>query len=65
MKFLSLVVAIGTLSTYAASGFYGWGASDVHHEKLPASARIPPGGHVSPGSPSSYHFWHTGFHGGK
>lgn len=65
MKTLSLVLAVGTLSLYGTSGLYGWGSSNVHHELLPASARIPPGGHLSPGSPGAYHFWHTGFHGGK
>lgn len=65
MKTLSILIAVSTLATYSVSGVYGWGQSNVHHEHLPASARIPPGGHFSLGSPAAYHFWHSGFHGGK
>jgi hypothetical protein len=35
------------------------GGPDRRHPPVPASVRSSPGGY------RSYHFWHTGFHGGK
>ena len=32
---------------------------EPEHDEIPASVRTSPGGY------RSYHFWHTGYHGGK
>jgi hypothetical protein len=52
--FAGLVVA-----GYSALAFSQRELSAPEREEIPASVRASPGGY------RSYHFWHTGFHGGK
>ena len=59
--------ALGVIPTAAfqycealtSASAFGWGFSDGPREKLSADARTSPGGY------RSYHFWHSGFRGGK
>ena len=37
----------------------GWQPAQPKRDELPASVRGSPGGY------RSYHFWHSGYHGGK
>ncbi|HEY1815914.1 MAG TPA: hypothetical protein VGG74_26370 [Kofleriaceae bacterium] len=52
--FAGLVVA-----GYSALAFSQRELAAPEREEIPASVRASPGGY------RSYHFWHTGFHGGK
>jgi hypothetical protein len=65
MKALAVIVAVAVLGFYGAAGLFGWELSAAERSTLPPSARNSPGGHGSAGGISSYHFWHSGFHGGK
>jgi hypothetical protein len=44
---------------YGMSAFQGWDFGSARREVLPADVRNSPGGY------RSFHFWHSGFHGGK
>jgi len=44
---------------YGALMFTGWGLSSSRRQQLPPGVRSSPGGY------RSFHFWHTGFRGGK
>jgi hypothetical protein len=44
---------------YALLGFAGWRSSRSERETIDASVRSSPGGY------RSFHFWHSGFQGGK
>jgi hypothetical protein len=50
---------IGAVGLYAAAGFLGWDFASAQKRPLPSSVRQSPGGY------RSFHFWHTGIHGGK
>lgn len=50
---------IGALGFYATAGLMGWDFGASERRPLPTGVRQAPGGN------RSYHFWHTGFHGGK
>lgn len=50
---------LGVMALYGSASAFGWGISDGPREKLSADARTSPGGY------RSYHFWHSGFRGGK
>jgi len=52
--FAGLVVA-----GYSALAYSQRELTTPDREEIPASVRASPGGY------RSYHFWHTGFHGGK
>ncbi len=56
-------VAVGfgllVLGGYAAVAMTGWQPAQPKRDELPASVRGSPGGY------RSYHFWHSGYHGGK
>lgn len=59
-----LVTAYLALSTVVLAGFVlagllGWELRDGRADRAPGSARQSPGGY------RAYHFWHTGYHGGK
>lgn len=58
--FYKLIVG-AVLGGYALTGLMGWDFSSAQKRPMPpnASVRSSPGGH------RSFHFWHTGFHGGK
>ena len=49
----------GVLVLYLAAGFLGWDFRSTERETVPASVRTAPGGY------RTFHFWHTGYHGGK
>lgn len=59
MRKLYLISSVAMLLSYGASSVMGWGIAETRREKIPADARQSPGGY------RSYHFWHSGFHGGK
>lgn len=62
MRWLSLsykVWAASVVLLYTLSGFAGWRSSRSEREKIDASVRSSPGGY------RSFHFWHSGFMGGK
>jgi hypothetical protein len=52
---LSLVV----LTVFFLAGILGWEVQSGERDRAPGSARQSPGGY------RSYHFWHSGYHGGK
>ena len=53
------VIGVGILAFYAVAGFSGWELGTQARETVPADVRNSPGGY------RSYHFWHSGFRGGK
>ena len=55
--FKGWVVVVVALFTTA--GLLGWRVGTEPRERVPASVRSSPGGY------RSYHFWHSGFSGGK
>jgi hypothetical protein len=62
LSFVSkLAIGFGTLvlGGYAAVALTGWQPAQPRRDELPASVRGSPGGY------RSYHFWHSGYHGGK
>ncbi len=54
-----LTVGALMLVGYAVTAVAGWEWRSTEKQLLPASARQSPGGY------RSFHFWHSGFHGGK
>jgi len=50
---------IAALGGYAATGLMGWDLGSSEKRPAPTGVRQAPGGN------RSFHFWHTGFHGGK
>jgi hypothetical protein len=49
----------------AALGLFAWGSLSGQRILSPAHQRIDPSVRSSPGGYRSYHFWHSGFSGGK
>ncbi|MHB8419879.1 MAG: hypothetical protein ACYDCL_17525 [Myxococcales bacterium] len=56
---LHKALVVGGLLLYASALRFGWDLPSAHHELVPPSVRSSPGGY------RSYHFWHSGFMGGK
>ncbi len=54
LGFCSLVVF-----GYGYVAFTGWEPAAPERDEIPASVRSSPGGY------RSFHFWHSGYHGGK
>ncbi|MEZ4400582.1 MAG: hypothetical protein R3B06_11220 [Kofleriaceae bacterium] len=54
-----LALALGAVAAFAAAGVLGWEFRDGVVDRAPGSARQSPGGY------RTYHFWHSGYHGGK
>jgi hypothetical protein len=57
-------VVLGVFSALVAAGYGGLAYTEYEpgapaHDEIPASVRSSPGGY------RSFHFWHTGYHGGK
>jgi hypothetical protein len=50
---------VGLLGFFAAGGLLGLRLGATAHERIPPSVRSSPGGY------RSFHFWHSGFSGGK
>lgn len=51
-----VVVAVGG---YIAAAVMGWDFRTTERDTVPTTVRSAPGGY------RSFHFWHSGFHGGK
>jgi len=47
------------IAGYVAASLLGLDVRTTERDQVPASARTSPGGY------RSYHFWHSGYHGGK
>ncbi len=56
---LYLLVGGGLLLLYVFATWSGWEISTATRQTLPADVRNSPGGY------RSFHFWHSGYHGGK
>ena len=54
-----LVLGVGALLLYIVASMAGWEMTLSPRQQLPADVRNSPGGY------RSFHFWHSGFHGGK
>jgi hypothetical protein len=54
-----LVSSLAVLGLYAWADTTGWELVAAHRQFIPAGVRQSPGGY------RSFHFWHTGWHGGK
>ncbi len=59
LKKFYLVCAPLVLVLYSMSAFFGWEFGTSGRQTIPADVRNSPGGY------RSFHFWHSGFHGGK
>lgn len=59
--FRRLYLLLGTLLLlgYAGVELTGWEGTSTARQTIPMSVRSSPGGY------RSYHFWHSGYHGGK
>lgn len=44
---------------YLLAGLFGWSFEEEERDALPSGVRQAPGGY------RSYHFWHSGYQGGK
>jgi len=60
----AMAIAIGVFGALVTAGYAGLAYSDYEpgspeREEIPASVRSSPGGY------RSFHFWHSGYHGGK
>lgn len=57
----NIYLALGTATCvgYAAMSLMGWEVSSSERNTIPGNVRQSPGGY------RSYHFWHSGYHGGK
>ena len=54
-----LVIGAGILALYGAAAWNGWELTSPQRQVLPANVRNSPGGY------RSFHFWHSGYRGGK
>ncbi|HYO62942.1 MAG TPA: hypothetical protein VER08_04725 [Pyrinomonadaceae bacterium] len=54
-----LVLGTAVLLLYAAAAWGGWELSLARRQTLPPDVRNSPGGY------RSFHFWHSGYRGGK
>lgn len=58
------VIILGVISA-AIVGGYSYVAFAQHEFGTPARDEIPASVRASPGGYRSFHFWHSGYHGGK
>jgi hypothetical protein len=56
---LYLLLGCAALALYVAAAWSGWELSTATRQQLPADVRNSPGGY------RAFHFWHSGYHGGK
>jgi hypothetical protein len=56
---LYLLIGGGLLLLYVAAAWSGWELSTATRQTLPADVRNSPGGY------RAFHFWHSGYRGGK
>ena len=54
-----LVLGAGVLLLYSAAAWGGWEIGGSRRQTLPPGVRNSPGGY------RSFHFWHSGYRGGK
>ena len=54
-----LIIGIAILAAYSFIAFTGKEFGDPERERVPADVRQSPGGY------RSFHFWHSGYRGGK
>ncbi|HZS43697.1 MAG TPA: hypothetical protein VFC63_01230 [Blastocatellia bacterium] len=54
-----LIFGTGVILFYSVAAFRGWEIGTPKREVLSPDVRRSPGGY------RSFHFWHSGFHGGK
>jgi hypothetical protein len=59
LKKFYLVFGIGVVLFYGTAAMLGWEVGTPARQTLPPDARNTPGGY------RSFHFWHSGFRGGK
>jgi hypothetical protein len=59
LAIVMMVFAIVIVGGYTAMAFTQHELGEVERDEIPASVRSSPGGY------RSYHFWHSGYHGGK
>jgi hypothetical protein len=52
-------VASAVLVVYLVAGVFGWDFKSSERDRVPGSVRNSPGGY------RAYHFWHSGYSGGK
>jgi hypothetical protein len=60
-RFAKIVLGLSTLMVggYVYAATTGWEPAQPQRDEIPASVRASPGGY------RSFHFWHSGYHGGK
>ncbi|HWX42257.1 MAG TPA: hypothetical protein VN345_13995 [Blastocatellia bacterium] len=56
---LYMLVGVAVIGLYGMASFRGWELGNPERQVVPADVRQSPGGY------RSFHFWHSGFHGGK
>ena len=56
---IMIVFSVATVGGYSALAFTQRELGEPERDEIPASVRSSPGGY------RSYHFWHSGYHGGK
>jgi hypothetical protein len=54
-----IVLSFGVVGGYAVMAFTQRELGNPERDEIPASVKSSPGGY------RSYHFWHSGYHGGK
>ena len=59
MNRLYVLTGVAVMALYAAADWYGWEVATPPRQVVPADVRHAPGGY------RSFHFWHTGWQGGK
>jgi len=59
MTWLYRILVVLVVGGFAVASFSGWRLSTAPKAHISPSVRSSPGGY------RSYHFWHTGFSGGK
>jgi hypothetical protein len=63
-KWSAMAIVLGAfgalvITGYAALGYTEYEPGSPERDEIPASVRSSPGGY------RSFHFWHSGYHGGK
>jgi hypothetical protein len=59
LAMIMIVFSVVVVGGYAAMAFTQRELGTPERDEIPASVRSSPGGY------RSYHFWHSGYHGGK
>lgn len=56
---LYVLIGTGALMLYGVAAWSGWEVGSPTRQQLPPDVRNSPGGY------RSFHFWHSGYRGGK